>query len=349
MSLSPDDSAIELPWHRNALFYGTGRDALRALLIYGQKKMGWTRLLMPSYFCQSVVSSLLSTGIKIEVYRDGPEIPAPEFDNIQFQKGDLLLVVNYFGLRTQPSYPQLPRDKIFIVENHTHDPLSFWAKTSNADWCFASLRKSLPIPDGAVLWSPIGNGLPPEPRLSEEHMRASLEKLAAMSLKALYLEGLFEDKEIFRTLTIAGNKRIGTGEVSAMSDWSRAMLERFPFLSWRKRRKDNHRALSSELSGLSWVRVLQPPPDGDTCPFSAVLLFDSPERRDFVRERLIEARVYPAILWSLEEPVVSGISESNLDFSRRMLSIHCDMRYDKKDMLRVAEIIQQAGADFGNG
>ncbi|MGQ9708507.1 MAG: hypothetical protein ACUVUR_06495, partial [bacterium] len=117
---------------------------------------------------------------------------------------------------------------------------------------------------------------------------------------------------------------------------------------WRKSRQENHRAFATAISNVLWVRVLQPFNPDDCCPFSAILLFDSPQRRDFVRERLIASRVYPAILWSLESPVVTGIPPHNLDFSRRMLSIHCDGRYSKEDMLRVAELVIKIGNEFRN-
>jgi hypothetical protein len=317
--------------------------------MFGQKELGWQRLLIPSYFCQDVASSLLSTGVRIEVYPDGPDLPAPVFDSIGFQRGDAILIMNYFGLRSEPSYDLLPRDTIAIIENHTHDPLSGWARKSRADWCVVSLRKVLPVPDGAVLWSPTGRRLPPEPVLTDERRQAALEKLAAMSLKALYLEGLYDNKEIFRQLAISGNRQIARGEVSGMSGWSRTLLRTFPLLSWRRLRKENHQKLSAALSGIPWLKILQPPDGVDAVPFSGVLLFDTLGRRDYVREQLINEQVYPAILWSLESPVVPDILSDNIEFSRRMLSIHCDMRYSYQDMEKVAGIIRRAGEEFGNG
>ena len=129
-----------------------------------------------------------------------------------------------------------------------------------------------------------------------------------------------------------------------MTAWTRALLGAFPVGTWRAQRRENHRVLSSALGGISWVTVLQPQDAVDGCPFSGILLFDTGERQDYVRERLTASRVYPAILWPLESPVLPGIPPENVDFSRRMLSIHCDMRYDREDMLRVAELICKEGS-----
>jgi len=65
-----------------------------------------------------------------------------------------------------------------------------------------------------------------------------------------------------------------------------------------------------------------------------------------VRQKLIESRVYPAVLWPLDASVVTGIGEEFREFSACMLSIHCDMRYAEDDMLHVATLIKQFGAEY---
>ena len=61
-------------------------------------------------------------------------------------------------------------------------------------------------------------------------------------------------------------------------------------------------------------------------PFSLVLLFKSKEVRDKMRDILINRQtVFPAILWKIPEMQNS----ESVDFANRMLSIHCDGRYDK--------------------
>ena len=40
---------------------------------------------------------------------------------------------------------------IVLIEDHIHDPLSDWSQSSNADYAVASLRKTLPVPIGAML------------------------------------------------------------------------------------------------------------------------------------------------------------------------------------------------------
>ena len=74
------------------------------------------------------------------------------------------------------------------------------------------------------------------------------------------------------------------------------------------------------------------------------LIFDDKETRDFVRKFLVSNRIYPAILWPLEESSYSMPlpGPGHVDLSRRVLSLHCDMRYNEADMNRVIEALTLA-------
>ena len=334
-----------MPWEENYLLMGTGREVFRALISFGQASRNWRRLWVPSYFCQVVVASLLSTGIEVLTYPDSPRNSGCQFDNLEFRPGDVLLLVNYFGLRDKLALPAIDRNSIEIIEDHTHDPWSHWAWSSNADWCVASLRKTLPIPDGGVLWSPAGHRLPPAASVTPEHRLAALNKFVAMVLKSLYLRNTPVKKEDFRSLAILGEENYDQGEASGISEWIAGLLSTFPVEAWREQRRFNHRTISACLVDLPWVKVLQPENGLFATPFSAVLVFDSLERQLHLRERLISANIYAPILWPLNEPVIAGILPEHLDFSQQMLSIHCDMRYGQSDMEYIASLISKFGAE----
>ena len=321
--------------------FGSGRDALRALLEHGRATRGWRRLWVPSYLCQEVVSAALLTGIEVQAYADNPAECGPGFEGVSGRPGDVLLRVNFFGLRHLGPAEGLRRQGVEIIDDQTHDPWSDSALSDVADWCVASLRKTLPIPDGGVIWSPRGHALPAPAAVSVEHRTASLEKLAAMTLKTLYLAGHHIDKAVFRELALSGEARVAGGRVSGMPTWTSELMTSFPALQWRTRRRDNHASLAGALTGLEGASVLLAK-DSRTCPFSVAILFDTAERRMRVRQKLIAASVYPAVLWPLESPAIPNIRECDLDLSRRLLFLHCDMRYDTADMNRVAHLVRMS-------
>lgn len=331
---------IENPWDELARSYASGRDALRSLLHHGQERLGWRRLWVPSYFCQEVVASLCRTGIPIVPYDDAPVDASYPRELRDARAGDIMLNVNFMGLRLwrEPGF----YGALEVIEDHTHDPWSAWAYTSSADWCVASLRKTLPIPDGAVLWSPTGRALPAPLKCTEERSHASLRKMAGMVLKKRYLAGDDISKADFLELYRAGEAQISSHDPSGISEWSRNLLNTFPIQEWRRKRLDNYRAFAKALGNSPFVRLVAPESQSSSCPFSCLMLFDSPARRDFVRKRLLDRDVYPSVLWPLHEPAIQGIPAMHEQLGRKVLSIHCDMRCDEDDMAVIAGIVTNA-------
>lgn len=329
------------PWGDAAGLYGSGRSALRALLRWGRKQAGWQRVHVPDYFCQDVVAALLEE-LPVVLYADSPEHPQPAWSQLQLAPGDAVLWVNYFGLRATANIADLPG--VALIEDHTHDPLGA-AATSRADWCVASLRKTLPLPDGGVLWSPRGHDLPAPPPPLAAHEEASLSKWAAMQLKRLYLRGQPVNKDIFRALAVRSEHEFGNFAVAPITPWSAALLSLLPLAELHAARRGNVSAATAVLAGQTWVRVLEPHAAGAT-PFSLVLLFDTVERCASVRQSLIANRIYPAILWPLDDAHGAGLSQPSLDLSRRLLSVHADARYTPQEMRTVAEAVRACGTAF---
>ena len=81
-------------------------------------------------------------------------------------------------------------------------------------------------------------------------------------------------------------------------------------------------------------QVLKPEEEACTS-FSLIMLLKSKTCRYAVRKQLIEACVYPAILWVVPD----SASVESKDFCERMLSIHCDGRYTEEDVRQLAKII----------
>lgn len=320
------------PWLQNGLYLGSGRDAFRILIRKG-KKRGWKRIYLPSYYCSEVAESIKSENIGIAYYEDDPcsSINAPKIGD-----GDVLLVVNTFGIRERWNRPSAGSGT--IIEDHTHDPWSFWAKNSEADYCLASLRKTLPVPDGAVIWSPRRHQLPARIPLTPFHYSSSTKKLQAMLIKSLYLEGWTVDKNRYLNLYKEGELRIANRCVSGISEISSVVIDYFPVDTWREKRNENAIAFRQEMSGIKDVSVLSARDPG-SCPFSCVIVCGNEELRNHIRSQLIRANIYPAILWAINKPV-NKIRKSGFNFSRRMLSIHCDGRYDTYDMKRTTRVIK---------
>jgi hypothetical protein len=326
------------PYHRwpdGAVWFALGRHAVVSLL----RRLGTRRLWLPDYFCHEVARGWGETA-EVVLYEDDPRWPEPNWETLTPGPRDAVLAVNYFGVRTgDPWFEWRQANECVLVEDHAHDPASEWANASEADYAFSSLRKTLPVPDGAILWSPRGLAMPDQPAGGAD---GSELKLAAMLVKGEYLDsGVEQLKERFRRLQHDGEELLAGSSVAGASPATREALVRGVSLPWRARRSENTARLLGALHGWEAAEPLFTTWPADAAPLGAVLVFEEAEDRETVREALREAGVYCPVHWA--DAAESGSAPERVaDLARRILTIPTDWRYTAADMARVASLIREA-------
>ena len=320
-------------WPETAVWYALGRHALAALI----RRVGSPRVWLPDYFCHEVARSW-SEVAEIELYEDDPRWPAPRWETLRPGPRDAVLAVNYFGVRSrEPWRAWREETSCVLVEDHAHDPASEWATTSDADYAFSSLRKTLAVPDGAILWSPRGLPLPDQPAGGAD---GSELKLAAMLFKGEYLAGRNgELKERFRRLQLDGEERLAGSQAAGASPATREALVRGVPLPWRARRSENTARLLAALDRWEAAEPVFTEWPADAAPLGAVFVFEDGEERNRVREELREAGVYCPVHWADAD---MSSSDRVRDLAARILTIPTDWRYGAADMARVALLAREA-------
>lgn len=307
--------------YRDAVLMADGRQCIEVLI----QRNRWKRLWMPEYFCYNIIEYLQkNTGIDISFYTDYPGNDDDKvISNLTFREGDVLLRMNYFGLRSFRSTKDIP---VPVIEDHSHDLVGDWAMNSDADWCIASLRKIIPIPEGGIVWSPKNNKLFFHLVQTAINNDLAQKRWRAMEEKGQYLRGIIGDKELFRSLYIETEEALDELDISLIDEKSRHYLESFDLSNWNITKKKNWEILS-RLDSNTGVQLVRQESENLT-PFSLVLLFDDETNRERVRKKLIGSSVYPAVLWYVPD----GAHDEVRSFSKRMLSIHCDARYSENDI-----------------
>ena len=229
----------------------TARAAWQALIA----ARGWQRIWVPSYFCHEMTDAAIEVGAEIIVYLDDPLEDRTRLPPVADEPGEALLVVNTFG-RRRPSAQSFDTAHCELIEDHTHDPLSDWARASQADWCLASLRKTLPVPVGGVTWSPKGHAVPDPPTAAAAELQVALSRLAGMVLKRIYLEGSPVQKSEFRTLLAATETGLAKLRPSAAPRWASALVDQIPVAAWREQRRENLAFLAESLARAKRLRLL---------------------------------------------------------------------------------------------
>ena len=317
-------------------FYASGRHALDAIVKFG----GWKRIWMPAYFCYEIIGHIKSTGIDVELYDDCPlnDRDNEVVRNLPYKKGDVLLRTDYFGMRERRINEGVC---VPVIEDHTHGLITAWALKSDADWCIASLRKSLPVAAGGILWSPKNKALPQRLQPSAECMEMAKIRYKAMDMKAAYLKTQYasneEDnqaKDDFRRKFIQSEEMIENLVMSGIDPESEEIVRGLNIKQWTDLKSDNWRILVKMLD--KRFRVLGSERGDYWHPFSLVLLMESAEEREALRKYMVQHKIYPAILWRMPEN--SGFAEAK-DFSERMLSVHCDIRYNREAIVDMCKIL----------
>lgn len=310
-----------------ATLLADGRQCIVMLI----RQYGWKRIWMPDYFCYEVMDTINEqTGIEVVFYEDNP-LHEGQVEYLPFEEGDVLLRMNFFGIRGQRNNKKIPCS---VIEDHTHDMFGHWALYSDADWCIASIRKNLPLAEGGMMWSPKGHKLTIDVQPSEENEQIAVTRWEGMEMKTQYMNGAAISKEEFRKHYTETEEWFDKAEPALIDERGKKFVtKQLDINLWLGAKRRNWKLLK-RLVKCDTCKVLNP--EEDTCTmFSLVLLFDKKEQRDETRKRLIEACVYPAVLWVVPE----SASVEARSFSERMLSVHCDGRYTEEDIRQLAEII----------
>lgn len=318
---APDPGTTRLP--SPLRLYGTGRQALLALLRMGRSELGWSAVYLPAYYCPPVADAA-ATVLPVRRYEAGPR---GHVDPARPGPTEAVVAVSYFG---DPPAAPATRGAALIVDS-THDPFAPWLTSTAADYVLAALRKTLPLPDGGALWSPAGHHLPAQAAPSVRHRAAAGQVLAAMCLKTAYLSGSPVEKHAFLSAFGAGEEAYGSTSISGASDYTRAALPAMPAGRWRRQRMANAVVLGDALAGAPGLRA-------HVRPFGVIVECDSAEGREALRATLVARRIYPAVLW----PQPPDAPAHHLDYSRRMLHLHTDHRWGAEDMLRVGAQVREA-------
>jgi hypothetical protein len=281
----------------------------------------------------------MASGVELRWYRELPDGAGPHLDTLDAAPGDAVLVVNLFGRGSREPWDTWSGEHplVTIIEDHTHDPLSDWARASGASYCVASLRKTLPVPDGAILWSPRGEALPAP---VDGESAGGECKLSAMVLKAAWLGGKDIGKPAFRLLQQVGELGLRCA-ATAPTAVTRAAL---PLLDvWRLRsvRADNAQSMIKSLfpNRDAW-RPLTHGPAG-MVPFNVQLLCASEAVRDSLLAHLARERIYAPVHWRQPASGFFSGDDAAVDYSSRILTVPVDHRYSGSDVRRVVEALDR--------
>lgn len=312
--------------------YSSGRAALYQILM--SIKLETFKVWLPDWLCESMIDAVQKTGIIHGFYTLGQNLRmnVDEFvrQNKPISENDVIVLVNYFGLVNIDETIQQLRNygvQSLVIEDDVQALFSFLDDTKHkADYRFTSLRKSIPCPDGGLVFT---KKKMPEVKTPNTF---SNYKLQASLLKGNATE---ETNDVdYLSLFEEGEERIDENYNGVMSKeavkiwWSEDLDE---VANARKRNAD---FLVVELSKLGIAPVI--PIKKDVTPLFVPIVI---ENRDELRRELRRNNIFCPVHWPLRDDMKNLKTGSYM--AEHELSLVIDQRYTLEDMQCMVDIIKK--------
>lgn len=308
--------------------YQSGRQAILDLLIFLKQHENLSKVYIPSYYCHDV-TRLLENFLEVILYSVSP------IDKIQvpsLTKNSAIILVEYFGHKIITDNEDAFKKSTIILDK-THNPFTQYHYEFKPDYVFGSLRKILPFGEGGFLY----------PRLVYSNLsyldnkaEIALSNLQnGMILKKQYLLEEKIDKSIFLKYFADFEEYLDHNtQIYPISDLTRNKLLSTDFYDLQKSKNKNLVRLYQYFKDKDQLELFE-----NECYFSFFI------EKDFWKEfqqRLIQANVYPIVLW----PDYHG--NLNLINNKVLVSLHADFRYDYYDIDRLIKVLENIIYDFNN-
>ncbi|MGI6701994.1 MAG: sugar transferase [Christensenellales bacterium] len=316
----------------NAQYVFSGRTAIDCIIKDITQK-GIENIYLPSFLCQSMVAPIKKHSTNISFYNisvDNQRFVA-DLSSMNVVDNSALCICDYFFFDND-YYKKLlsfaKNNKMIVIHDITHSLLSDDLTVEEDDYYFASLRKWLPVPDGAILGKR-GEKI----NINDTYLYKEFTdiKIQAMKNKKNYILNNKGNKDDFRELYRNAEELLERGYTNkAISKDSLDIIRHTNFNKVIDTRKDNAKIIAEGLKELEQVKTIY---QEDSCPLFVPVLFADKEQRDNLKKHMIEKNIYLPIHWERSIDVKS--LEQIQDIYDKILSIVIDQRYSAADMRKI--------------
>jgi hypothetical protein len=298
---------------------------------------GIAKVLLPSYLCPSIVTTLEQRGLTCAHYQVNEDLSIDLADAVRkIERPGAFLFINYFGFlhppRTRAFFQELRASGVIVIEDNAQ---AGFTPHPSGDFILNSLRKFVPYDGGYLItrrdMTPTLRRYAPRPdsaRLAAiRAYRARLgEYLRHGAGEHSDLAALFQEAESAyeRDLVVPGDER------------ERAAIERLDWARIRQVRRENYTVLWGLIQSIPELQPIYPAQPGEGIPLGLpVYLNGVPRSR--VLNRLARAQIGPLVHWAeIRRPALAAA------MARKMLTLPIDQRAGRKEMEYLALLLVRA-------
>jgi hypothetical protein len=315
-------------------YYSSGRDAIYTLLSSLPTQHIW----LPDFIYQAAVDVANQAEKEIHFYPINEQLLPEENWISNLHAGDIVFVVHLFGIAQTALLNKLAQTEAVVISDmsQTLYHLSSWQTiASHSSYLVSSLRKTMPLPDGAFLASKKYE-IPLTKESAIEDFWA-LRAAALLSRSASANQGFMSNENYL--LFKKAEQWLDSNPAAArkISDCSRFLLTTESVHEWETQRQQTHHnqaILAIHLTDhfvCPQVKLTATLPEIAISNFFPILV--DPAKRTQIRTSLAEKRIYCPIHWD------TSFLKTEHELSKKILSIPCDARYNSNDIKYVAASI----------
>jgi hypothetical protein len=320
---------------RPALWTDTGRSALLIAATEILRRGGERRAWLPAYACESIAQAFTQAGFELRYYAGTPGMADDNYTPPSPKKGDSFLFIHYFGHRNETlarAAAEFRAAGIWVIEDRVQSALT--PSASPADFSVTSLRKLLPVADGAALYGDAGTeSLTPALAAPDEAF------VSARLLGKVLRQAKLPAEEFLPLLEQAEQRLAGVIVPRRMSFFSEWILQRIDPAAIAAARRANWLSLVSKISPAARAGRIQPlfaQLRDDEVPLSLPVRVAG-DRRDALRRHLAARQVYCPVHWPLPHLPAAFAQEQALAGS--LLTLPIDQRMSAAHVEHVAAAI----------
>ena len=297
------------------------------------------KVLLPGFTCHSVLEPCEKEGYDVYPYPITSQLSVDwaEFqETVDSVEPGVVILHAYFGFNTLQGcdgvIDGLHEKGIVVIEDRTQCVFSNFK--TNADFVVGSIRKWMPVPDGAFIV-----GASKIATLQEDDELCGA-KLKALNAKADYIVNEVGDSSLFRPLFFEAEEILDSrNEPFEMHSTSKAIYQSTNIDNLRKSRVNNYNVLSARLAKHTELDVIIKDADDLVAPFHLPVLVNGD--RKSLQSHLAKNGVFATVIWACPEEFVGKLNEGTQTLFDKILCFHCDQRYAIEDMNRIGDVIDE--------
>ena len=330
----------------NQLYTNYARCAISFLVLNIMNLSPGDEVLLPDYLCGSIVSAIKHCGVKYKFYRvtKNFELDIHDITKKITESSKAIYIIHYFGIphsvETVLSLLNLKvKYNIHLIEDITQVMFSSDSeKVGFSDYLVCSLRKCLPIPNGAILALRASEDyhvdLPMLPHKYDESAFYELLKMSAYEFACRNNSGFEAYKQLHAKARLLKNNNY---EPSGMADVSHSIINTIDIDSIIAQRRHNYEFLYTLIYEKTSFKVLSQPMHffNNNVPYGMLLYT---ENQDSVSKYLAVNGIFGEIQWGIDTS--SSVGSDARWLATHNIMLQCDQRYTDNTMRYIAKVLE---------